>query len=286
MIDIEIIKKLTLSALVADDILIGILVLKGGNALNLAYDITNRGSIDINFSMAGDFTDKEKNRLKNQLESILNNEFCTHGLLVFDVKFEDRPGKIDPKVASFWGGYMLSFKVIEFDKIKTIKDDLDSKRRNALPIGKKNSTVFTVDISKYEYIGSKKNVDIEGSIIQVYSPEMLAIEKLRAICQQNPKYKEVVFHMTARPRPRDFFDIHTLSKHFSLDFTNSENLDLVNTIFEAKKVPIAYISEIRNQKDLHFQAWESVIQTVNPEENILEFDTYFEFVIALFKHIV
>ena len=54
------IKRLTISALVADDILMGILVLKGGNALDLVYDITNRGSIDIDFSMEKDFTDQEK----------------------------------------------------------------------------------------------------------------------------------------------------------------------------------------------------------------------------------
>lgn len=36
------IKMLTISALVADDILMGILVLKGGNALDLAYDIRNK----------------------------------------------------------------------------------------------------------------------------------------------------------------------------------------------------------------------------------------------------
>ena len=43
------IKRLTISALVSDDILMGILVLKGGNALDLAYDLSNRGSIDIDF---------------------------------------------------------------------------------------------------------------------------------------------------------------------------------------------------------------------------------------------
>ncbi|MBI1192768.1 MAG: hypothetical protein GC205_06280 [Bacteroidetes bacterium] len=44
-------KKLVISALVADEDLMGILVLKGGNALDLAYNITNRGSIDIDFSI-------------------------------------------------------------------------------------------------------------------------------------------------------------------------------------------------------------------------------------------
>ncbi len=43
----------------------GILVLKGGNALDLVYDISNRGSIDIDFSMESDFTEKEKKSFKS-----------------------------------------------------------------------------------------------------------------------------------------------------------------------------------------------------------------------------
>ena len=52
---IDEIKRLTLQALMSDDILMQGLVLKGGNALQLAYDITSRGSIDIDFSMEREF---------------------------------------------------------------------------------------------------------------------------------------------------------------------------------------------------------------------------------------
>lgn len=51
MVDINEIKRCTLQAMMKDDLLMQGLVLKGGNALQLAYDITNRGSIDIDFSM-------------------------------------------------------------------------------------------------------------------------------------------------------------------------------------------------------------------------------------------
>ena len=41
---LESIKRIAVAALVSDDILMGIIVLKGGNALNIAYEISNRGS--------------------------------------------------------------------------------------------------------------------------------------------------------------------------------------------------------------------------------------------------
>ena len=56
--DFHKIKLITNPALLSDDILLGIFVLKGGNALELVYEITNRGSIDIDFSMEGDLNRK------------------------------------------------------------------------------------------------------------------------------------------------------------------------------------------------------------------------------------
>ena len=85
---LEKIKKLTISALLADDLLMGVLVLKGGNALGLAYDITNRGSLDIDFSMAKDFTDSEKNRIKNQATYLLNDEFNKEGLRAIEQRIQ------------------------------------------------------------------------------------------------------------------------------------------------------------------------------------------------------
>jgi predicted nucleotidyltransferase component of viral defense system len=84
-------KKLTIAALVSDEILMGILVLKGGNALGLAYDITSRGSIDIDFSMEKDFTELEKRRILNQLNHLLLNEFSREDLIPFDIRFMDKP---------------------------------------------------------------------------------------------------------------------------------------------------------------------------------------------------
>jgi hypothetical protein len=180
---IEKIKRITITALVSDDFLMGLLVLKGGNALNIAYELTNRGSIDIDFSMETDFDEKTKKRMQNCFEGVLKNEFSREGYYVFDVLLKNKPFTIKEEVKDFWGGYEVHFKLIEKKRYDEFKGDIDFIRRNALVLGKRNSTKFKIDISKYEYIGKKKPVDIEGSTVYVYSPEMLAIEKVRAICQ-------------------------------------------------------------------------------------------------------
>lgn len=282
---LEKIKRLTISALVSDELLMGILVLKGGNALNLAYDISNRGSIDIDFSMEKDFTEAEKIRIGNQVSSLLKNEFIKEDLSVFDVHFYEKPNKIEDAVKSFWGGYCLEFKTISTEKYEALGGELDQIRMNAIVIASNNSTKFVVDISKYEYVGEKKPKDIEGAVVYVYSPEMLALEKLRALCQQIPEYKDVVVRMTSKSRARDFYDIYSLTEAFVINFASNENIDLTKHIFDAKRVPLSYVSQLGEQREFHRQSWESVLGTINQKENMKEFDFYFDFVLDKFKHL-
>lgn len=279
------IKRLTVSALVSDDILMGILVLKGGNALDLAYDLSNRGSIDIDFSMENDFTIEEKARIKNQAKSLLKQEFEKESLHVFDVNFSERPNKIDDEVKHFWGGYCLEFKLIEKEKYESLSGKIEDIRRNAILIADDYSTKFVVDISKYEYVGKKQPKDIEGAVVYVYSPEMLAIEKLRALCQQVADYKDVVLRMTFKSRARDFYDIHNLVTSFTIDFSLNENIELTNLIFEAKRVPLDYIKKLDAYREQHRQSWPSVIDTISQKENLKDFDFYFDFVLTAFKHL-
>lgn len=282
---LERIKRLIIGALVSDDLLMGILVLKGGNALNVAYDISNRGSVDIDFSIEKDFTDAEKNRLRNQFDSILNQEFSKENYTVFDVKFEERPNVMDDAVKDFWGGYLLKFKIIDSAFFNANSDNLVKLQRNAMPVGKNGSTNFTVDISKYEFVGNKKPFDLEGSVVYVYTPEMIVLEKLRAICQQMEDYRKIVFKMTSSPRARDFYDIHNLCTHFTLDFNSTENIELAKIIFGSKKVPMNFISLMDEQFELHRENWESVLQTINQEEDVNDFQYYFDFVKNKFQHL-
>jgi len=278
------IKRLTISALVADDMLMAILVLKGGNALNLAYDISNRGSIDIDFSMEKDFTENDKSDLLERFKVLLESEFSKENLSVFDVNFTEKPHFTRDEVKSFWGGYLLEFKVIEISKFKSFNGNIDFIRRNAISLQNDNSTKFTVDISKNEYITHKRPKDIEGAIVYVYSPEMLAIEKLRALCQQISDYKRIVYSMTPKSRARDFYDIYILTKSFTIDYKTLENIDICKNIFEAKRVPLEFIERIPEQKEFHRQSWESVINTVDQREILNDFDFYFDFVMEQFKH--
>lgn len=67
---LEKVKKLTIAALLADEIFVGILVLKGGNALNIAYEISRRGSIDIDFSIERDFSKDDKSRIRSRIDRL------------------------------------------------------------------------------------------------------------------------------------------------------------------------------------------------------------------------
>ena len=63
MVDINEIKRCTLQAMMKDDLLMQGMVLNGGIALQLAYDITNRGSIDLTYYMENEFQYKDFERL-------------------------------------------------------------------------------------------------------------------------------------------------------------------------------------------------------------------------------
>jgi len=275
---LEKIKRMTIVSLMSDDILMALLVLKGGNAIDIAYDLSNRGSVDIDFSMEKDFSPEERIRVKNQSAALLNSEFNKEGLHVFDVNFNERPHRVNDAVKSFWGGYCLDFKVIQLDKYQSLNGEIEAVRRNAIPVSGNNSTKFEVDISKYEYVADKRAKDLEGTVIYVYSPEMIALEKFRALCQQNPEYRNVVYSMTPKARGRDFYDIHNLVKSFTLDLSAAGNKDLCKLIFDAKRVPLAYLTQLSEQYELHRQSWPSVVDTINQKEDLKDFDYYFSFV--------
>ena len=184
---LEKIKKLTLRALVGDEILMKGLVLKGGNALQMAYDITSRGSIDIDFSISNDFSESDKLHIHVRLEILLNIVFEKEGLKVFDVNFFEKPKANKVKE---WKGYCIEFKTIELNKFNSMS--LEQSRITAIAVNPNNSTKFTVDISSYEYTDGKKLKEIDGAVMYVYTPEMILFEKIRALCQTIPEYQTII----------------------------------------------------------------------------------------------
>ncbi|MFZ4680834.1 MAG: nucleotidyl transferase AbiEii/AbiGii toxin family protein, partial [Flavobacterium sp.] len=270
---IEKIKKLTLRALMSNETLMYGLVLKGGNALQVVYDITERASLDIDFSIKGDFTKEEFKFLESNLYSILNSEFEKEGLHVFDVEFIEKPKQNSVEV---WKGYRILFKTIDIDKFNV--ENMQESRMKAYTIYDNSSTKFVVEISSYEYTESKKKVEVEGVILYVYTPEMIVFEKIRALCQSMPEYKSIIPTARVKGRARDFYDIWNLCSNFEIDFTSHENKEMLSDIFKAKLVPLEFLDLIEKNKDLQKENWSSVEATIPTEKN-MGFDFYYDFLL-------
>lgn len=277
---LNLIRKLVIISLFADDYLRNIFVLKGGNLISLIYGLENRASIDIDVSMAKDFDQDELENIRHKLEVAFKNIFDDYNYEVFDLKLEPKPATPYEKIKDFWGGYHLEFKIINKEKASALS--LELKRKQALAVGPKNSTKFKVDISKFEYCEPKEEKDFEGFTIYIYPPLLVVFEKLRAICQQIPAYSETV-RLSPRTRARDFFDIHTIMTSFDLQekILLPEGRKNLTAVFEAKKVPINLLFEISNYKSFHEDDFNSVKNTVADQKGLKDFTFYFDYVVAL-----
>ena len=118
--------------------------------------------------------------------------------------------------------------------------------------------------------------EVNDYAVYVYSLEMIAAEKLRAICQQMPEYTVL---RTKRPRARDFYDIHQVITEYGIDLTTDENRSTLAAIFEAKQVPLNQLGEIDKYRNYHSQDWPSVEASISGVHDV--FDSYFDFVVKL-----
>ncbi len=283
------IKRIAIIALASDDELVETLVLKGGNAIDLAYrpssEKISRTSFDLDYSLVnGDF-DEDEETISNRIKKTLEQTFLENEYVVIDYKFLHRPKRMREDLADFWGGYKVEFKVVERKLYDNHKGNITQVRNSSISVNPSTSTVFEVEFSKFEYVGEKRPVDVDGYTIYVYTPEMIVFEKLRAICQQLSNYKEVIPSFTPRARARDFYDIHLIMEMREIDLALPDNLELIKNIFQAKKVPVGYIKNIRNNKTLHLDNWQDVKDTISPHETIQDFDYYFNFVLVNFENL-
>lgn len=281
------IKRIAIIALASDDQLVETLVLKGGNAIDLAYrsknDNISRTSYDLDYSIDdGDFNEDEV-KIAKRIEATLTQTFLENNFVIIDYKFLNKPKIIREEVADFWGGYKVEFKVIMKDIYDENKGNIEKLRRGAIPIYPDSSSVFELEFSKFEHVGQKVAIEVDGYKIYVYTPEMIVFEKLRALCQQLPEYKEIIASFSPRARARDFYDIHLIMEMHKINPETKENLELIQNIFQAKKVPLHFIKEIRNNKSIHADNWQSVKDTISPYEKLQDFDFYFNFVVQLFE---
>lgn len=267
------IRRLTTTALFSDDLLFEQIVLKGGNAMSLVYHISPRVSLDLDFSMEADFEDIEE--VQARMEHVLADRFNSVGLIPFDVKLMPKPSVQRANLPPWWGGYELRFKLADEKRHRSLGLDRDRLRREAFVLGPNQQKVFTVDFSKREYTLGKVRAELDDYTIYVYPPAMIALEKVRAICQQMDDYAPT--GTTKRPRARDFFDIFIVITKTGLRFDTRESRDLLKLIFAAKEVPISLLAKIPDQRNYHRGDWPNVRVTVaGPLE---PFDFYFDFVV-------
>lgn len=278
---VEQIKKYAIIAMFSDDDLMDMLVLKGGNVLDLIYGVSARSSIDIDLSMENEFDEKNVGIIIEKIQKVLEDTFQEAGYIVFDIKFVETPQNITPDLKDFWGGYEIEFKVIEKNKYPDLKNDIESLRRNALVVGPKNRKKFFIQISKFEFCEQKQEYDIEGYRIYLYSPEMIVFEKIRAICQQMPEYRKLVKSSHQTARARDFVDIFFLLKKYKIRIDSKDNIKLLKCIFDAKRVPLELIGKIYNYKEFHRQDFDAVKDTVKAGIKLKDFDFYFDYIIRI-----
>lgn len=276
-------KRLTVIALSSDDELVEQLVLKGGNAMALAYNIDSRVSADVDYSIPTAFDPETLPTLRDRIERRIVQTFKPEGWVPFDCRLAKKPDPVSPELAAFWGGYELEFKVIAIEQHRLLEGNLNKMRRQSLVTGPGDRRKIEVDISSHEHCEPKHRIDMEGYDVFVYAPILLVCEKFRAICQQMPEYDPIVRREPRRSaRPRDFLDIHTLMMHFSdIGFDAPESREILSHVFQAKRVPLALLGNISKTYDQHATAWPVVKDTVSIGFDLKEFRFYFDYVVGL-----
>jgi len=281
------IRRLTIiSMFVASDDLMELFALKGGNALNYIYNVNQRSSIDIDISMENSFEDLDFKL--EEIESILKKSFERtfeeNNLKAFDIKLEKKPQKMDSDKEGFWGGYQLSFKALELNKWQKLKGNTDTTTndmsRQAIPFNREFKRKFTVDISRHEYVKERELKILDDYYIYVYSPIMIVLEKLRAICQQTEEYTEIIETHKPRGRAQDFFDIYVILESFSeINLISKKNISNLKEIFKIKKVPLSILDQLENYREFHRDSFTAVIDTVFKSDQLKDYDFYFDYVL-------
>jgi hypothetical protein len=232
--------------------------------------------------MAEDFDD-ELEEIKGRIRKTITQTFGESGLVVIDFKFASRPSQISEALKDFWGGYDIEFKLVtpeQYEKFKGQATRLSSQAASLHPGG---SPKIEIEISTYEYVGGKMETEVDGYKFYVYSPEMIVFEKVRAICQQLPEYREIIPSHSPRPRARDFYDIHLIMKQYHIEPTTKPNTELLMNIFAAKRVPLELIQHIQENLEIHRLDWQNVLDTLSAKEEVKDFSFYVDYVLARYQ---
>lgn len=239
--------------------------------------MSTRSSIDLDFSIEGEIDEAV---LATRTENTPRSTFAEAGYVAFDINVRSVPHRLTGDLREFWGGFKIDFKVIEQSRYDASRGSVEQIRKKAIAIGKRGSTKFRIDISEHEYCKAKRQYQFEELLIYVHSPEMIAAEKLRAICQQMPVYVVVVKSHSAA-RARDFVDIHTVCQRLGVDVRSRQFQEVLMDMFQIKRVPLELIGKIKETRSFHSDDFISVRDTVKPGIQLEKFDFYFDFVVDL-----
>lgn len=275
-LDFDDIKKLVIIALFSIDELFEIIVLKGGNAMDLIYKVSARASFDIDISLDGDLPEDIES-ISTKIQESLKRVFSERGYMVFDFIFLPRPKTSEGEKDDFWGGYRGEFKIIRKEDFNMLDNNIEKIRRNATIVSPGHKRIFYIEFSKHECCKQKVRKELDDYYIFAYSPEMLIIEKIRSICQQMREYEHLRHLGTARAR--DFIDIFVFCEHFDIELTEAENIQLLKDIFEAKRVPLELMGKIEGYREFHRGDFPSVKDTIKPDFHIKTFDYYFDYLL-------
>ena len=279
------IRKLVLISIFSDDDLMDKFVVKGGSAIDLIYKLDARASIDIDLSMENDFSEAELAVVKQKLYSAIKQTFEEHDYTIFDFNVTEKPKNLNSDLIGFWGGYLVEFKIQNLSNADLITKNIELARKTAQIIGATDGKKFSIDISKFEYCKEKTTVDINGFTIYAYTPKMIVIEKLRAICQQMSEYP-INRGKTKTSRPRDFYDIKVIMDHYNMTLSE-DDLELIQEVFTLKKVDLELLRLIPKYKDFFSQDLDSLRLTLTTDKLAqFKFDNCFNFVTTLANQVL
>jgi len=275
------IRKLAIQSLYLNDDLSDILVLKGGNALSI-LELTRRGSYDLDFSLFECTLDDSE--LEERFRTAIYNHFEENDFKIIRFIFTKKPKKEIAPHTFKWGGYAIEFKFINLDKyneltknspVKTIEKAYAQEYANMTGT---NDPVL-IELSKGEYCKTYNETVFEDITLKIYSPWMIILEKLRALCQQMDEYSK---RKNPSQRARDFFDIYTTAKAYVYDRTSDKDKEdlkeLFKNIFEIKEVDIFLLENLEAYREFHRPSFQKVIDSVLADERdtLEDYDFYFD----------
>lgn len=244
------------------------MVLKGGSAIRLLEHDHTRLSIDADFSIRG--TIKDQTTYFASIENAISAEFAQLGFSVLDFVVTQRPKVLKVDMPEWWRGWLCEYKLLAH---KYAGLSLEARRRHALIPEGASSPKIAIEISEREYCDSEQVQKIDGVLVHGYTRELLILEKLRAICQQNPDYK----YKSQKNRARDFYDIHRLSQKNMNDAFYGHCRKHLPHVFGAKEVSPLLLTALWDEAFLETQrvGFQQVIASTTGR--LLEFNVYVEF---------